>query len=425
MIIDFTISNFRSFCAEETLSLYVESSSTHLSSNIAYPIDDKLGVLKTAGVYGANASGKSNLLKAIEALKFIICHSGDLKDGDHIPCYEPFLLNEDNSILPIVFEIEFICKDNLRYIYNVSFNEKRIIKESLDYYPSRAKANLFKREDGDTWENVVFGGHYKGGRKKFAFFDNNSYLSKAGNSADSPEIIRNIYNYFRNDIFSMDCHQRYIGSGEWRSQSEAIKSMSEILSSIDTGISSFEYKDIEFNENSLPTNMPDSIKQQIIEAESKAPVFKHVGIDGKVVEFSEDMESQGTTKLFGMLPVLLTTLGNGGVLIMDELDTSFHPHIAELIIQLFNDPSVNKNNSQLIYSTHNINLMSPDLMRRDQLWLVEKNNGASTLNSLDDFDRNTLKMNSPYSKWYDEGRLGAVPGINYASIAAAIKSRTS
>ncbi|MBJ5459526.1 ATP-binding protein, partial [Salmonella enterica subsp. enterica serovar Typhimurium] len=128
-------------------------------------------------------------------------------------------------------------------------------------------------------------------------------------------------------------------------------------------------------------------------------------------------ESEGTQKLFEIIPLIRSAFNNSMVVIIDELDNSLHPHIADLIVKLFNDPDVNKKGSQLIFSTHNMQLMTPEKMRRDQIWFCEKNKGASALYSLDDFDKKKVKTTTPYASWYDEGRFGGVPDINYLKVA--------
>lgn len=424
MIVDFTISNFRSIKEKQTFSLFAEGSPKHLSTNIAYPNDTTLGVLRTSGVYGANASGKSNLLLAFEALRHVACVSGDLKDGDKISCYEPFLLSADTKNSPVSFEIEFITNEKQRFLYSISFNETKIIQESLDFYPTRQKANLFNRKENGSWKDVTFGANYKGGNKKFAFFKNNSYLSKAGNSADSPEIIRAVFNYLWRSIFHLGADQK-VQVIDWRKDEKLIKDISSILEKVDTGISGLEFKETDTSKIQFPKSMPESMKKKILETEKMKPIFLHKGEDSILEKFTEEMESSGTIKLFNTLPMLLETFKDGGVLILDELDNSFHPHIAELIIQLFNDPILNRNNAQLIFSTHNINLMSHQLMRRDQIWFTQKFEGATTFESLDEFDKSMVKTDSPYSKWYEEGRFGAVPKIDVAGISSILASGMS
>ncbi|MEP7731465.1 AAA family ATPase [Marinomonas primoryensis] len=420
MIVDITIANFRSIKDKQTFSLYAENQSSHLEDNIVYPGDTKYGVHRTAGVYGANASGKSNLLLAFMALRYVATSSGDLKEGDKIN-YEPYLLSNSTKNAPIEFEIEFFLKDGLRYLYNITYNGSQILTESLDYYPSRSKANLFKRLESDTWEDITFGSHYKGGKKKIAFFKNNSYLSKAGNSADSPEIIREIFNFFRQD-FSHAAATSNIGAFGWKKDPEMISVVSKILNKVDTGIVDIEFEDDKdvLKNYKFPDSISESIKKEVLEELSKKAFFSHIDDHFEKVLFDKDLESTGTLKLFEMLPVLLKTFEKGGVLLLDELDNSFHPHIAELIIKLFNSKEVNKKNAQLIFSTHNLNLMSPKIFRRDQIWLTEKNNGSTLITSLDEFNKNTVKMNSPFNKWYDDGRFGAIPEIDFYAISKAI-----
>jgi len=424
MIIDFTISNFRSIRQKQTFSLHAESSSNHLSNNVATPGNGNIKVLRTAGIYGANASGKSNLLLAFEALKYIVCSSGDLKDGDSIPCYEPFILSNTTKNSPIEFEIEFFNSNQIRFIYSVAFDAKRIVSESLGFYPTRSKANLFKREEDDNWDDVTFGAHYKGGKRKFAFFDNNSYLSKAGNSADAPELIRSIYNYFRSGIFHLGVNER-LGMTAWKDDQKLVDSFASILSKVDTGISGISFKEQDISNLKIPSEFPESLKKKILDSERKKTVFLHEGESGLQEEFTDEMESAGTMKLYSMLPMLIEAFDDGGVLLLDELDNSFHPHLAEFIIKLFNSPKVNKNNAQLIFSTHNINLMNPELLRRDQIWLTEKRKGETLLSSLDDFDKNSVKMDSPFSKWYSDGRFGAIPSIDLEAVSKIIVDRIS
>ena len=226
MIIDFTVSNFRSIKEKQTLSLYAEGGSKHLASNIAYPAGEKVGTLRTAGIYGANASGKSNWLLALKALQYLVVASGEYKDGDSIECYEPFLLAESTQNAPISFELEFAIS-GLRYIYEISFNTKEIISESLSYFPGQQTANIFRKENGQSWESISFGSKYTGGRKKYALFKNNSYLSKAGNSADSPKIIRTVYNFFRKNILNLN-HDHKLKLISWRENPDTVKKIANI-----------------------------------------------------------------------------------------------------------------------------------------------------------------------------------------------------
>jgi AAA15 family ATPase/GTPase len=427
MIIDFTVSNFRSIKDEQTFSLYTESIGTHLPENVCYPAGDKIGVLKAGGLYGANASGKSNLLLALEALRYIVNESGDLKDGEIIRCYEPYLLSEDNKNSPTRFEIEFFVLNTedlttkaLRYRYCIAFTAHKVVEESLFFYPSGQQAVVFNRSAEDTWQTVTFGSLYKGGKKRLPFFANNAYLSKAGDSADTPQMIRDVYNYIRKSLIHLGSNER-IRKLHWLKENKMVSKVSKFLSMVDTGISSIsvhertnvadDVADLEFFDD-----LPEEIKQRFLEDLKYKPLFSHLTESGSSESFDESKESHGTQKLFNLAPLIFEVLLTGGVFIMDELDNNMHPFMAELIIKLFNDPRINKGNAQLIFSTHNINLMSPELLRRDQIWFAEKQQGASRFFSLDDFDKKKVKPQSPFNQWYAEGRFGAIPAINYQGI---------
>jgi len=424
MIIDFTISNFRSIRDEQTFSLYAENPGTHLLNNISYPAGKKVGVLTSSGIYGANASGKSNVLLAFEALQYLICASGRLEDGNSIKCYEPFRLTETTKTAPIRFEVEFCTPDGMRYLYKIAFSRQRIIEEHLSFYPSAKAALVFERTTNDTWETIKFGSLFSGGKKRIPFFDNNAYLSKAGDSADAPELIRNVYNYFRNDVLRLGLNEEIQLDG-WLEDKELFNKVSALLKFVDTGVSGviIQENEVDLESVILPDNLPKSVKTSILRNMKRSFLFAHLTDENDSELFELRMESAGTQKLFRLAPLIVDALANGGVLIVDELDNSMHPFMAELIIRLFNDPEVNQGHAQLIFSTHNISLMSPEHFRRDQIWLTEKVNGATRLFSLEDFDKKKVKPQSPFNRWYAEGRFGAVPRIDYQSIASLLRKK--
>jgi AAA15 family ATPase/GTPase len=420
MIVDFTIENFRSIKSEQVFSLYVENPKRHLADNVVFPADDKVGVLRSAAIYGANASGKSNFLRAFSALRYIACNSGDLKEGQKIRCYEPYLLSAETADAPVRFSLEFINHDKKRYRYSVSFNEYEILDESLEIYPSRSKAVLFKREPQNSWNDIYFGGLYKGKSRKVPFFKNNSYLSKAGNSAGSSEVMRSVYGYIWNNFMFNGAMEDIFGP--LYEDPTVLDFASKFLCNVDTGISEIEQKDSDpLPTGLIPENFPKHLKERILARTKKDYLFTHKMDNGSNKQFKRSDESLGTQKLFTMLPFLLEAFRNGAVLIIDEIDSSFHPHVAELIIKLFNDPETNINNAQLIFSTHSLSLMSSNEMRRDQIWFVEKRNGRSELYSLGEYDKNILKSTSPFADWYDSGRFGALPSVNYGAISNLLK----
>lgn len=419
MIVDFTVKNFRSIKEEQTLSFYAERNLSHLPSQLHQPSND-VDVLASAGIYGANAAGKSNVLKALNNLCWIIRDSHDLKEGSKIPVYEPFRLSSSCKSMPTEFSIEFVCKGT-RYLYQVAYDHAEIVFEKLEFYSvSKTRtvpAKIFERTDHARWDEITFGGYYKGGSKKIPLFKNQSYLSKAGNTADSPQLIRDIYQYFLNKIVFLKPNH-YLVEPEWKKDPNKIKLVSEFLGSIDIGIKNLVIKHEKSDEllKGLPPNIPELLKRKIIEDASNVPYFERSTEEGEIESFTLNDESDGTKTLFLSLPLLFSVLQSGNILVWDELDSSLHPHIVELILELFNDAKANINHAQLLFTTHNIILMNSEKMRKDQLWLTEKKSGATELISLDEFSSSQLKQNSPFDKWYNDGRLGGLPHVNHKKI---------
>ncbi len=416
MIIEFTIKNFRSIKNEQVVSFFAENKLKHHAGNISHI--NNIGVLKTCAIYGSNAAGKTNIILALNALQSLIVDSGSWNDGDNIVCYEPYLLSKTTSNEPIHFEIEFSV-DNIRYIYQVHFSKKEILFEKLDAYYSARVSNLFTRNSSDDWRAVKFGERYKNGKKQIAFFPNNTYLSKAGNTADSPKIIRKIYNYFRKNMVTM-FQNTHISIFDWQDNKEISSVMNTFLQKIDLGINKFSMESKEVPSGlKLPSNIPEDLKKKILKDLSKEPSFHHETEDGTLISFPINKESMGTTRLFKMLPFLIDILKNGSFVFIDEIENSFHPHVAELLIKLFNDPLVNKKDAQLVFTTHDLALMTSKTMRKDQIYLTKKDLfEGTTIECLDNYD---IKDNSPFHKWYDEGRLGSIPTINYRDISDSIK----
>ncbi|GFM73012.1 hypothetical protein PSCICL_40040 [Pseudomonas cichorii] len=399
--------------------MHVENPKSHLLDNIAYPRDDGIGVLKTAGIYGANASGKSNILQGLSALRWLITSSDSLREHKKIVCYEPYLLAGHTRNAPISFEVEFIISGKHRYIYAISYDSTEIISESLDFYPSRQKANIFNRPAGSTWDTITFGSYYKGGVKKIPHFKNNSYLAVAGNNAAAPDIIRDVHKYFSR-IIKFGLSRSFPVSSIYHNE-RVLNMSTDFIKSLDTGVTA-----ISKEENHTPESLkalspfPKHIREQILEDHKYKFLFRHKDEDGGYVNFEQEKESDGTQQLFRLFPAIISSLRLGGILIIDELESSFHPHIAELVIDLYNNPDINIYNAQLLFTTHNLQLMSPKVFRRDQIWFASKTNGASKLFSLDEFDKGTVTTSSPYGNWYGEGRFGAIPEINKSQIFSMI-----
>ncbi len=426
MILSFSIKNFRSIKEEQVFNLLAESTSELHKENVAFP-DKKTGVLKTACIYGANASGKSNLLLALHNLIFLVSGSDSWKLDQPISCYDPFVLDDTSEVLPTRFEIEFFDSENQLYQYIVEYDKTEIHYEELKFYPSAKSAVLFRREKGDTSSNFYIGNYLKGQNKRIPFKKNNLYLSVAANVENSPEVIKSVYRAFANIMVNtrIISHLFFtsIVNGMMKND-KGLKNLAEIfLHASDTGIQAIEIKDD-------PTAQPiinldymkeydERLKSLYIESAKLKPVFKHNIYDSnKNITSTCYLElnqlSEGSQNLYSFAGNIILALETGNVLVVDEIESSIHPHLIECIIKLFNDPEINKKNAQLIFSTHNSSFMNPEYMRRDQVWFTEKNKyGETSLYSLDEFDKKEVRKNSPFEKYYNEGRFGAIPAIDY------------
>jgi len=407
MIIKFCVKNFRSFKDEQVFSL--DTSSTANSTPVP---QTKKRILNSVGVYGANASGKSNLLKAIYALYFLVSRSGKWDKEDKIQCFEPYLLSPSSKEQPVETSIEFITAEKKnRFQYFVSFTRDQILKEQLKHYTSNKWTPLFSRTPSHTRKAI-----------KDITLRNQCYLSVAGRRKETSDIVMDAYTFFRKDIvhFSkdeeIDLDITYLQS--------AIPKVSSFVQCVDTGVERISLKKRPTLKSIIfPQEMPDHIKKRILNEAQYHPVFYHQGESETLIPFNLRNESEGTQRLYNRLPLIIDALETGGVLVIDELDNSLHPFICELIVRLFNDPEVNKCGAQLIFSTHDVSLLSrkvlnPErmLLNPEQIWFTEKKDGMTTLFSLADFDKKEVKEDSPFGQWYEEGRFGAYPKYNWYKV---------
>lgn len=419
MIVDLTVENFRSFEDEQIFSLNVEAALERHKGNYTLADRKKLALLRSAAILGANASGKSNLLRSLAAIKWLVESSHGRKDGRPIPPYEPFQLSKKQAELPVKFEVEFVVPSGVRYKYDISYLSNRIVEERLYSFGGRSRALIFERGPADNWETIRFGGTYKGGNRRFPFFDNAAYLSRAGSDASAPAFIKEIFNYFSSFII-VSARGQIMLSKEIDNK-DLITAISEIIRLADTGVESIS---VEFNEKEpdvkLPDDMPEDLKEAII-AQNRT-LFKYwiSGDEGEMIGFDEESMSEGTVRLREILPLILESFTYGSPLILDEMDAHFHTDIVELILRLFHDDEINTKGAQLIFSTHDTNVMDSNILRRDQIWLVSKDRGRSQIKCLDEYDKADVRHDSPFESYYRDGRLGALPRVSFGSVKDAI-----
>jgi AAA15 family ATPase/GTPase len=435
MLVEFSVENYRSIQEKQTLSMVAADNETMLDSNtFPVPNNDDLRLVTSAAIYGSNASGKSNLLKAIQVLKNLVIKSASrMQIGDKLPV-EPFKLNSETAKKPSSFEVIFIL-DDIRYEYGVSLNRERVFEEWLIAYRNEVQENWFSREylpdnpkfepnEGYKWS---FGKGLKGEKKRIQRFvrSNSLFISHAAQN-NHPQL-KEVFDFFQDEINMIS-----LTEGQLREFDFTIKMCEEnhnfreqivnLLSEADIGIS-----DIRFESEPMDDNIKLVVQNlfseefegrnnanNLLEKDFKKVITIHKMNDSNSeIELEMSDESAGTKRLFNIAGYLLFVLECGELLIIDELDRSLHPVLSKALLKMFNNPEINKNNAQLIFTTHDTTLLDGEIFRPDQIWFTEKDNSMTKLYSLFDF---RPRENESLQKGYLLGRYGAIPFINGLSI---------
>lgn len=424
MLIDITFKNYRSIKEEQTFSLEAESLKLKPANKFS-PIKEHkaLKLVKSSVVYGSNASGKSNLIRLMWTLRSFILNSAEHKAGDPIPSqyYDPFLLDIDSKNNPVEIAINFIPQNNKRYRYILKFNKTEVIYEYLGVYETNWISRIFERKESN--EFVEFGDSMKNKKEDKRIAKNSLYLSKFG--AVPNDQLRDIYLYFKNiEIWNIpSVHhieslyrkiQRNFNNPE---RKEFKRKLSKLISVADTKITEVqvnERPDKDFE--SLPENIRkvviDDFKYETFGVHKVYDSEKEAGVE--LLSFN-DQESQGTKTMFAIGGLILEAFESEHpiLIFLDEFNNSLHPDLAKFLIELFHNTKVNKNNSQLVFATHETTLLDKNIFRKDQIWFGEKNKyGVTEIYSVKDFkDLKNVRSDIPFDKWYRTGKFGAVPNI--------------
>jgi len=413
MLLDFSVENYRSFRDRQTFTMIPDNGKNEIFSN-SKKISNKYTVLTTAVIYGANASGKSNLIRAIHTMHKLILNYSDRSPDERFKEYDPFVFNSRTSQAPVFFGITFLIK-RIRYSYEFSLLAHKVLEEKLSFYPEGRESRLFKR----IGQEYDFGDYLKGQKVIVSKLTNENQLFLAKAALNNIPQLREIFSFFsrslntlsafefsrRKNIFSREKERDYtneIASTLLKAGRDHpfTKQFKALLNSFDTGI-----EDIEIEGN--PEEMLPFDEHEIT---VKHSLYNDSQVKTGSVDRAFKEESTGTQKLFAMGGLILQGLMNGQTVIIDEFEQSLHPLISSYLLQLFRDPKINTKGAQLIVATHDTNLLSQTDLRRDQIWIVEKDKtGASELFSL--ADMSGIPKGAPYEKWYLSGRLGGIPSI--------------
>jgi uncharacterized protein len=426
MILQFSIKNFKTFKDRVTLSLIASNydKDTREHDNIYYEENFGLRLLKSAVVYGPNASGKSKLMEAFMFMRhFIINSSKESQKGDKIDI-EPFMLSVETEDEPTEFEVVFVYKSIL-YRYGFEVTKERVISEWLFQKPKTKEIEVFYRDENniDTHSRSFTKGRTV---VKEGLVRNNALLiSVAAQFNDNIAI--NVIDWFeRLKTLSGLNESGYQGYTMSKTEDPKHKAkILDLLKAADLGIQDIQLEKLDIDK--LPKDIPKEIRDKIIKqvndekAEFVSDVLtthKKYNLNRKAignVSFSlDDDESSGTRKFFALTGPILDVIENGYTLVVDELDSKLHPNLVCKIVSLFNSKELNKNNAQLIFNTHDTNLLSTGLFRRDQIWFTDKNKyGEARLYSLADFKSDEVRKTEPFEENYIRGKYGAVPYLEF------------
>lgn len=400
MLIEFRVKNFRSLRDEQVLSL-VASKDTSLQDTHTLRTGLKAvpSLLRSAVVYGANASGKSNLVKALQHMRGVVLESASVRQPGQPFTVQPFRLDSRSASEPTEFEVTFLL-EGVRYQYGFAMTPQRIVREHLLVYKAFKPQRWFERHfDVSTGKDVYdFGPGLKGAKHLWegATRPNALFLSMAVQL--NSEALRPVFDWFAKGLVILD-EQTPLNpqtSIQWLRQAGRRQQLCDFLTAADISIADIEV---------VTRQAPDETEEHQLR-------FSHVTEQGRAV-FDLMDESNGTRNLLFLAGPVLDILNQGLTLVIDELDTSLHTLLVRELVRLFHRSEVNTGGAQLIFTTHDTSLLdAPDLFRRDQVWLVEKDRDqASALVALSEF---SPRKNEALERGYLLGRYGGVPLLNPA-----------
>jgi uncharacterized protein len=427
MLLEFRVSNYRSIKDEQCLSLVpIENDSTLRSTNVYESNNDLVSsVLRGCAVYGANASGKSNLFLGMSVMQAIVRDSATLVQAGQSLNVQSHVFDEESRSTPTAFEIDLLI-DGLRYQYGFSLTPDRIQEEWLLVYKSAKAQKWFsrKRGEGEGPDVYEFGAYFLGAKDlwKKATRDNALFLSTAVQL--NCDQLRTLWDWITGSWLilpamvplTIEQTVNAVESGDKKAE------VMELLNSADLGISDVDIQRQRGKRSTFALDMATGkvSVSDIAEAEIPIPRLKHRGASREAFLNLQD-ESQGTQRVFAFAGVILSMLERGASLVVDELENSMHPLLVRHILGLFFSQKTNPRGAQIIFSTHNTSLLDNDLLRRDQIWFTDKGNDlATTLTSLSDFK---ARKKEAFEKGYLQGRYGAIPVLREFRAAEGLDAR--
>ena len=376
MLLQYDIENNLSVKSRQRVAFIADNKKELVDSEI-----DVLGykILPVIGLYGKNASGKTNLLKGLKHIYDMVILSHSFDPARPIPFYTPFAFTKEKN-KESKFEITFMINEK-RYVYGFSHDSLEIKEEYLYVFNSSKPSKIFDK-DINTQEVYTFGQNYSGLKDYVGKTHKNKlFLSTAAQWAADQKEINDIYNFFRNGIvyYQKDCG---IPSVEFENETTSLliedenarKFFKTLISYLDLEIEDIKPTKIPVDLNELPEEVKKIIEaarngDKNLEATSVKTLYN---INGVNYDLDLKQESNGIQKIYQLFPLLYHGLNNKKIIVIDEIETGLHPLLIKGIIKLFQNKNINKYNSQLFFTTHITNILDLELLRRDQIWFTER-----------------------------------------------------
>ncbi len=396
MLVQFSVENYRSIKERIILSMLASKDREHIENTISTGTTDRC--LKSSVIFGANAAGKSNVLNAFWFVVNYVLNSHE-KQLNLPTGRTAFLFDPETPNAPSKFEMIFII-DGVKYTYGFSATDKEVVEEYLYYYPHARRAVIFEREETNKYRFTIDNELQQSLKERNTH--NKLYLSTAANW--NYAMVRPVFDWFASCSVLNTSRMDYaygIDGVELRDDTYRSK-IAQALRVADFGIQGLKIKDGSVSFMGTWLGVLDNIEA----------VHQVRNLDGSMARYGLSMaeESTGTNTYFCLIGVVEKALQSGGLVVADELDSDLHPLLTQHLLSLFNSEETNPHGAQIIFSSHNTSLLDLEIMRRDQIWFVEKNEdtAATDLFSLYDF---SVRKDSKAEKSYLLGRFGAIPFI--------------
>lgn len=432
MLLEFRVANFRSFAEEQVFSFIADKDQTLLQNTTACAQSPTGRVVRLAVLYGPNGGGKTTLVRAVETMLGLIVNSARGQLGDRLSRIEPFKLDQALASAPSRFELTFVAPWSdpdapgesrpVRYQYGFAADPEQVHEEWLLAYPHGQPQTWFDR----TTEGIAFPSRrLKGDRRRFNAETRSNALFLSVAAQQNQAQIKPVFDWLRTNL-------RTLGSGAWQAVGEPVveripltarhtsrllaegtspevrRAFVRILQNADVGIADVVVQRLELDESDLPPGIPPEVRRMLLTRSGEHHEVRTVHLDrsGHRVEWSLSDESEGTQRLYCLMGPWLETANQGYVVFVDDLLSNVHPKLTRELVEAFLAAG---GVAQIVLTTHDTHLLDSSMLRRDQIWFVEKGtDGASRLYSLLEY---RPRKDESFERGYLAGRYGALPFV--------------